>query len=249
MVLGIEDFSHDFEMLIDDTVKILEKSAKLNEFKLVCNNIISTEKLLFSQKDIATIQDSDSVSDVFQCMQSHWRWDSHELLSTLIKFSDSQDALKKLKVFKKKVDYERRLDEFSGYFQSVHEPPPLGYTRMRAIIEKRFSEFTLKECKELNEHLARAFGSTTLRPPFYEGLSCTEAIWYIPTECVSELLSKAYKTRELFKMLLISFFEIDDVVIWKRKWPYLPDVSMQYIHMYIHSYIVSLGTLVPNSRD
>ena len=236
MVLGIENLSHDFEILVDNIVKMLDKSADLNTFKLICNNVISSEKsLLFSKKDIEKIHESDSISGVFQCLQSHWRWDSHRLLLTLIRFSNSECALQKLMDFKSKVHCERKLDEFSSYFQAVHNSLSPGYTKMRAIIEKKFSEFTLKECDELDEHLARAFGTITFRPPFYEGLNCTEVTWHIPTECVSELLSKAYQARKLFKMLSVSFLRL--MMLSFGRGSGLIYQRYIYICTYIHSII------------
>ena len=223
---------HEFATLVNDIETILDKSTSFQEFKLACYNIITAKKfLLFSEKEVKAVKNTKSVSDVFNCLQGHWRWDSHQLLSTLIELNESYDALQKLRLFEAKIDYKRRLDEFSSYFQSMYEPLPQGCTRMMAIIEKKYSELSLKDCAKLDSYLAEALGGTTLRPPFYDESNLVEVTWYIPVESVSRLLSKGYEARELFELLSISFFQIDDVVIWKKKWPYLLKVCT---HTYMH---------------
>ena len=89
---------------------------------------------------------------------------------------------------------------------------------MIAIIEKDYSDFTVMECQELDDCLADAFGSVALPPANVEGFSSIKVTWYIPIEAVSGVLSKAYHSKELFKLLSISYFEIDEVVIWNEKW-------------------------------
>ena len=199
---------------------------KMHTFKLVSCSIVTENPLMFSEEESATIRAGNSVSDVFHCLQGHWRWDSYHLLSTLIQLHNLHDASTKLKKLEDEIDNTIKLNEFSHRFQSIRRDPPPGYTKMRAILEREYSAYTLKECKELDKHLARAFGSTTLRPPFYEQSNSIEVTWHIPKESVKGLLSKAYQAKELFQLLSISFFEIDEVVILKKEWSYSPDVCM-----------------------
>ena len=231
-----EKWSNDFEILVNYTAKILDKMDKMHTFNLVCCSIISENPLLFSEEESATIRAGNSVSDVFHCLQGHWRWDSYHLLSTLIQLNKLPDALQKLKKFENEIENTIKLNEFSHRFQSMDRHPPPGYTKMRAILEKKYSEYTLKECNELDKHLARAFGNATLCPPFYEQSNSIQVIWHIPKESVKGLLSKAYQAKELFQLLSISFFEIDEVVILKKEWSYSSDVCMQIAnHVHIES--------------
>ena len=228
----IDEYSLEFSALVADIAEILDKSANLNKLKSVCYTVTTPEKsLLFSQRESAEIRASNSVFDVFYHLRSHWRWDSHRLLVTLVKRCESQKALLKLKQFKNKIDYTKKLNEFSDYFCSLHKPLPPGYTRMRAIIEKDYSEFTIKACKKLDKFLASFFGSTTFRPPDYDESTSIQVTWYIPFEAVSDLLSKAHQVKEIFELLSISYFEIDGVVIWNKKWPYSLQVCL-HVHMY-----------------
>ena len=52
--------------------------------------------------------------------------------------------------------------ELNKYYRSVQKPLPPSYTRMIAIIEKDYSDFTVKDCQELDKYLADAFGSMAL---------------------------------------------------------------------------------------
>ena len=212
----MDKLSVQFATLVDDIAEILKNSANLDKFKLICDSIITEMPLLFSEKDSIAIQSSKSVFDIFYCLQDHWRWDSHHLLSTLIKLNESKDAMQKLNKFQESIDYTKTLNEFSGQFQFMQELLPPGYTRMKAIIEKNISIITLKECKKLNEHLARVLGGATLRPPIYEGSIPIRVTWYICSESVNGLLSKAYEAKKTFQLHAISFFEIDGVVILSK---------------------------------
>ena len=217
----MDELSLEFSALVADVAELLEQSANLNKFKLVCCHVTTTEKsLILSEKEISQIRSSGSVFDIFFLLRGHWRWDNHRLLYTLIKRTQCQDAVDRLEQFRKKVDYTKRLNEFSHHIQSVRKPPPPGYTKMRAIIDKDYSEFTVKDCTELDEYLAGSLGSTTLNPGYFESSTSIQVTWYIPTEAVSGLLGRAYQAKETFQLLSISFFEIDEVVVWNKKWPH-----------------------------
>ena len=165
----MDELSLEFSALVADVADILEKSINLNKLKLVCCIITTIEKSqILSEKESSQIQASKSVFDIFFLLRNHWRWDNHRLLYILIKRTGSQEAMDRLKQFRDKVDYTKKLNRLSEYFQSVRKPPPPGYTRMRAIIDKDYSEFTLTDCTELDKYLADAFGSTTLNPADYE---------------------------------------------------------------------------------
>ena len=229
----IDDLSLDFSAMVADVAEILHKSPTiLNKLKLVCYSITTTEKsLVFSEKESAAIRASPSVFDVFYELRDHWRWDSHRLLFTLIKRSGSRDAMEKLRQFQNKINYMKKLNEFTEYYQSVQKPPPDGYTRMIAIIDKDYSEFTVKECEELDEYLGDSFGSAALNPAIYERHDSIKVTWYIPTEAVSGVLSRAYQAKELFQLFSILYFEIDEIVIWNVKSSYSLQVRT-YVHIY-----------------
>ena len=232
----MDEMSLDFSALVADVAGILEKSNSLilNKFKLVCCNVATTENsLILSEKESLQMRASKSVFDIFFLLRGHWRWDSHSLLYTLIKRTNSQEAMEKLKQFRDKVDYTKKLNKLSEYFQSVRKPPPPGYTRMRAIIDKDYSEFNVKDFIELDEHLAAAFGSTTLNPPDYKPSTSIQVTWYIPTEAVSWLLGRAYQSKDTFQLLSISFFQIDEVVVWNKKWPDSLQVCVHLAHILI----------------
>ena len=216
----IHKLSLEFSAMVADVADILHKSpAVLNKLKVVCYSITTTENsLLFSDKESAAIRAGHSVFDVFYELRGHWRWDNTSLLFKIIKRSGSREALAKYEQFQNKVTYTKKLIELASYFQSVQRPLPSNYTRMIAIIEKDYSDFTVKECQELDDCLANAFGSVALPPANVEKSNSIKVTWYIPIEAVSGILSNAYRSRELFKLLSISYFEIDEVVIWNEKW-------------------------------
>ena len=241
----MDDLSLDFSALVADVADILNKPpAVLEKLKLVCCNINTAERsLLFSDKESAAIRASSSVFDIFYELRDHWRWDNHRLLFILIKRSGSQEALDRLKLFEKKIDYTKRLTDFTKQFQSARKPLPPGYAKMIAIIQKDYTDFTLKECDELDEYLADCFKSPTLTVPHYESSNSIKVTWYIPIEAVSATLSRAYQAKELFQFLKISYFEIDEIIVWNVKKSYSLQVCMyvrKYVlYVYICTYEVS----------
>ena len=221
----MDDFSLEFSALVADVAEILNVTH-LNKLKLVCCGITTPENsLMFGERESAAIQACISFFDMFYQLRHHWRWDNHRLLFTLIKRSNSQKALEKLEQFERKIDYTKKLRDLSSSFQSAHRSLPPGYAKMVAIIEKDYSDFSLEDCKELDEYLTSSFGSA-LHPPTYEKSSSIKITWYIPAGAVGGLLSKAYQAKEVVQLLSVSFFEVDEVVVWNKKWPYLPQVCV-----------------------
>lgn len=233
----MDDMSVDFSALVADVAEILDKSmTNLEKLKSVLYPITTPERsLLFNTNKTEKIRASKSVFDIFYELRDYWRWDSHRLLYILIKRSKSPEALEKFNQFENKINYTKKLNEMFGHFQSIHKPLPPGYTKMVAIIEKDYSDFEVKDCQELDEYLTSCFGSPALCPPSYSDSSSIKVVWYIPIEAVSGLLSVAYQAKEIFELLSISFFEIDEIVVWNKKWPYSLQVCM-YVCTYVHIY-------------
>ena len=223
----MDELSLEFSGLVSDVAEILNKfSTNLNKLKLFLCTIKDSERsLLFSKQKSSEIHCSKTIYDMFYHLRGHWRWDSHHLLYILIKQAESQEALQRLNQFKNKIKYTTKLKELSDSFQSMYKSPPPGYTIMIAIIEKEYSEFTLNDCKELDEYLARFNGGETLLPPNIENFNSIKITWYIPIEAVRDVLSKVHEIKEIFQMLSISFFQIDQVVMWNKKTSYYLEVG------------------------
>ena len=222
----MDKLGQEFSELIINVAKILNESPdNVEKLKLICNTITPPEKsLLFSPQKSSEIRESTTVLDIFYHLRGHWRWDSHLLLFTLIKRTNSPEALEKVEQFQQKINYTKKLSEFSSSFKSVYKYPPPGYAKMIAIVKKNYTEYTLDDCRELNDYLASFFGSLTLIPPEIENFNSIRITWYIPSKIVSNILSAAHQIKELFQLLSISLFEIGEIVIWNEKKSNLPQV-------------------------
>ena len=231
----MDELSLEFSGLVSDVAEILNKSsANLSKLKLYFCTIKDSERsLLFSKQESDKIYISKTIYDMFYHLRGYWRWDSHHLLYILIKRAGSQEALQKLNQFKNKIKYTTKLKDLADSFQSMYKSPPLGYVKMIAIVEKDYSEFTLNDCKQLDEYLAKFYDGKTFLPPNIENSNSIKITWYIPTEAVRDVLSKAHKIKEIFQVLSISFFQIDQVVIWNEKMPYYLKVCKLWA-IYIH---------------
>ena len=234
----MNELSLEFARLVCDVAEILNKSStNLNVLKLFLCTMKDLEgSLLFSKQKSAEIHSSETIYELFYHLRGHWRWDNYRLLYILIEKAKSQDALQKLIQFDNKVECTIKLKEFSDLIQSIHMSPPPGYVTMTAIIDKDYSEFTLNDCKQVDEYLARFYDGITFLPPTIENFNSIKITWYIPTEAVRGILSKAHKVKEIFQLLSISFFQIDQVVIWNEKMPYYLKVCKLWA-IYIATYI------------
>ena len=222
----MDKLSLQFSNLVCDVAEILNKSSSnLDKLKLFYCTIRDSEgSLLFSKQKSAEIHSSKTIYELFYHLRGHWRWDSHYLLYILIENVGSQEAKQKLNQFKDSIKYTLKLEELSDSFQSIYKSPPPGYVKMIAIIEKRYSELTLNDCKELDEYLAKFFGGKAFLPSNIEKFKSIKITWYIPTEAVRGVLNKAHENEEIFKLLSISFFQIDQVVMWNKKTSYYLEV-------------------------
>jgi len=78
-------------------------------------------------------------------MEPHWNWSSHRLLYTIIKRVNAPRAIEVLEKFERKIDYQMKLQDVHEHLRKIKMPPPVGYYKMMAIINKDYSEITLEE--------------------------------------------------------------------------------------------------------
>ena len=214
--------SLEFSALVADIAEILDESVNLNKIKLVCCSITTPEKFgVFSERKRAAIRDCLSVYDIFYELRDHWRWDSHHLLLTLIKRTGSQEAMERFEQFENKKVFATELKNLTDYFQSTNKSLPPGYTRMTAIIEKDYADFSLRDCMELEEYLKNCIGSSkeSVIPDQWEKSNPIKVSWYICTKVVSSLLSKVHQVKTI-SVSLNFIFKIDEIVVWNEMCPY-----------------------------
>ncbi|XP_065903585.1 putative leucine-rich repeat-containing protein DDB_G0290503 isoform X3 [Dysidea avara] len=225
------DISHpsiEFGTLIAEIAEILQEEVKSNLKRLttVCYSITSKgNSLLFNSAEIAKIKACESVHDLFYELRGHWRYDDHPLLYAIVKQSGSKKAMGKLEMYRSKIKYHQKVQNIYDHSVSSKTPLPDGYTRMVAIVEKNYNEITKKEYEEIETMLLGNFGGPALRPPTFWPTHSTKIVWYIPTEAVGSVLKMAYHATEMFPLLSISFFEVDGVIIWNKKWPTLQELK------------------------
>ena len=218
----------EFGALLSDIQDILEEKFKsnLNKLKTICFNLRSKENaLLLNSQEIAKIKACSSVYDLFIELRGLWRYDHHPLLLMMVKKSGSKEAMEKIKMFRNKMKYHKKLKEVYDHSKSSQIPLPDGYSKMVAIVEKDYDDITLEECEEIEKMLLSYFGGPALRPPTYEPSNSIKITWYIPTEAIDRVLKRAHQATEIFPYLSISFFEVSGIVIWNKKWPHSLRVS------------------------
>ena len=101
--------------------------------------------------------------------------------------------------------------------------PPDGYTEIKAIIDKAYSEITVGDYKEIEDFLSTHLNE--LPPAKRARHHSVQLTWYIPTAAVPLLLLKAYQAREFFTLQpTIVYFSIVGVMVWDKDEAYSPQV-------------------------
>jgi len=226
--------SIEFGIVVSDIADILEAEMKTNLRKLtiICCSITSPGpmySLIFTSQKIAKIKACTSVYDLFLELRGHWRYDDHPLLYAIVKQSGSKKAAEKLEKFRNKIKYHQKLVDIYDHYQSTKTPPPEGYTKMVAIVEKDYDAITKKEYQEIERMLLDySCGGPALRPPTFWPHHSIKIVWYIPVEAVGNALKLVYQATEIFSLLSISFFEVDGVIVWNKKWPTFQVCLLQF---------------------
>ena len=195
-----EEASLEFTAVVADVADELEKcdNKHINKVKTVCYNLKTTQgKPVLSANDKEKIKTSKSMFDIFEVIDPHWRWNSHRLLFLIIKRVQSPKALELLENFRRKINYQIKIKNICTYFQQSKKPPPVGYTRMEAIIDKDYSEISLEEFSELEEFVNQYLD--IIQPPIKVSPSeSIEVVWLVSIEMVESLCSKVFQYKEVF---------------------------------------------------
>lgn len=212
----IDEASSEFGAVIADIAEELENCTKknVNKIKLVCLYLKTSENMpILSQEETQSIHTCKSIYDIFSIMEPHWNWSSHRLLYTIIKRVNSPKAIEILEKFESKIKYQMKLQDIHEHFRKNRMPPPDGYYKMTAIVNKDYSEITLQEGLQIEKFVADHLG---VEQSCYEVArsQSIEMTWYIPEDAVDSLCSKAFQHKEAFIVQSFLYLKIGNTVIF-----------------------------------
>ena len=103
-VLTPDPLSVHFSNFVANIEGCLEKcSNKLDACKRVCSNLTvnSSDSLLFSNQQLAEINDCASFRQLFTLLRQHWNWKEYSILKMIIEISESDKAKAHLEKYQK----------------------------------------------------------------------------------------------------------------------------------------------------
>ena len=190
----------DFSAVVADIAAELEKSVdkSIKKVKIVCYNLTIADNMpLLSADDKEKIKHCNSIYDIFEVMSPHWSWNSHRLLFIIIKRVKSSEALELLTQYRKKIDYQMKIENIYKYCKQNKSPVPFDYVRMKAIIDKDYNDITLEEFSELEEFANRYLGINQC--PFEVNPSQSiQVIWLISQKQLIVYAQKHFNIKRLF---------------------------------------------------
>ena len=205
-----DEASKEFEAVLGNIAEELKNCNKVDLEKISYHLTNGQGVPLLSQEAKDRVTASKTISDIFIVMQAYWNWCSHRLLLDIINVVNSPKAQEMLEKFEKKINNTMKLKIIYSKFEESQLPVPQGYRKMTAIVDKDYSEITLQEWSEIELTIFQCLG--LLQPPSeINDSQYVEVVWYVCTEAVDSLKSKALQHKDLRSFL---FLQVDDVVIF-----------------------------------
>ena len=220
-----DEASREFDAVLDDIAKELNDSNEVDLGKISYHLTNGQGVPLLSQEAKDRITACKTICEIFTVLQAHWNWCSHRLLLDIINVVNSPKAQEILEKFEKKINNTMKLKFIYSKFKEL--PVPQGYRKMTAIVDKDYSEITLQEWSEIELTIFQCLG--LLQPPSVINESqYVEVVWYICTEAVDSLKSKALQHKDLKSFL---FLQVDGVVIFNytRKPPLSEVCALSFV--------------------
>ena len=229
--------SEEFDIVFAKILQELNANIQPNDkaFKSACYYFAHRIfNLVLSQEDKDKVSSSTSFTDVKNVMDSHWNWSSHRFLYMIIKKLKSDESLKKLKTFDKKIDTQMKLETVHKNLQSKTTQSS-DYCKMIAVLncQKDYSEVTLEEGSDIDEFVFEYLG--TFGAPLSKVYQFTpettntyiEMEWNVSAAAVDALCTDATRHKDEFLKKSFLFLKIGNFTVISH----LPcEVSFPCIH-------------------
>ena len=212
-----DEASKQFGTVVADVAEELSSTyseQNLEKVKNICYRFTNGHSTpLLSQKDKDRIKSCDDILGVFLVMQPYWNWCSHYLLMKMIQRFGSLKAKRILEKFEKRINYSMKLKTIYEKIMENKLQVPQGHCKMIAIINKNYSEVTLKEWLETELIIFECLDVP--QPPSEINTSQgIETVWYISTAAVNSLRSKGEQHKEVLCKKSFIILQVGDTVVF-----------------------------------
>ena len=194
--------------------KILENCKdKLEACKELCSNLTisgNSDVLLFSDEQLAEINQCTSFQQLFTILRKHWNWEEYSILKGIIAESGSKEAKEELHKFEKFMGSYHSMKLISD--KHLSNISPEDYAKLYLIIEQPYKDLTPEDFKELRtfifqhldikEYTALPFGKFIFRSLHLE--------WYVPVQAVSHIVKMIRKNKKVLIEKSIVLIKVGD---------------------------------------
>jgi len=214
----------EFASVISRIEAILKNDEvqNLEAIKSVCGFVpISTNPdiPMFSEEQLKEIQACEGIRDIFLKLRTHWRWDDHLLLTAILDRLDLEDCEELLGRYQSKIDCQMRLEEISIECKQQQQNIPKGFSKMVAIVIKKYSRITKEEYDQLKHFIAEHCGveAYALSPFLNMSPSSLLLEWFIPSTAIAHMVEVATKNKTIFIEQSFTFLQIAEAVIFDQR--------------------------------
>ena len=197
--------------------KTLEKCKdKLEACKELCSNLTisgNSDVLLFSDEQLAEINQCTSFQQLFTILRKHWNWEQHSILKGIIAESGSEEAKKELHKFEKFVGSYHGMKLISD--KHLSNISPEDYAKLYLIIEQPYKDLTLQDFKELRTFIFQHLDIKEFTAlPFVKFLFRSLHLeWFVPVQAVSHIIKMIRLNKKVFIQKSIVLIKIENKVI------------------------------------
>ena len=191
--------SVNFSRFVMTVRKTLEQCKdKLEACKELCSNLTisgNSDVLLFSDEQLAEINQCTSFQQLFTILRKHWNWKEYSILKGIIAESDSLEAKGELHKFEKLMGSYFGMKLISDEYSPSELP--VNYVKLCITIDQPYKDLTLQQYDELRtfifEHLDV---KKYIAQPFIKFLfSSLHLEWYIPVQAISHLIKAVHQNK------------------------------------------------------
>ena len=207
---------------IEDIFSENNEVENLKAIKSICGYLPisnNSNKPMFTGEQLEVIDACDNIRAIFRELRFHLRWDDHLILAAILNRLDSEECEELLGKFQSKIDCQMKLEQIFEECKKYKQEIPKGFTKMVAIVNKKYSRVTKEEYDQLKCFIAEHCGveSYVLSPFLYMSPSSLLLEWLVPSTAITHMVETATKHKQIFIKESFTFLQISTTVVLDYK--------------------------------
>lgn len=189
---------------------------KLEACKELCSNLTisgNSDILLFSDEQLAKINECTSFQQLFTILRKHWNWKEYSILKGIITECGSEEARDELHKFQKLMGSYYGMKLISDNY--LPSELPENYVKLCITVDQPYKDLTLNDYDELRTFIFKHLDvKKYIALPFIKFLfSSLHLMWYIPVQAVSHIIKVVHRNNQVLIQKSIVLIKIGDKII------------------------------------